>query len=286
MKYPTLVFLLYILGGCQQNSAPDALHYNNPMAAEAYEEVLSLPVTQQPPPPVNASQISNPVAAVEKKIIKNGRLTYKTADTQQSYYSILTELKKQEAYIESESQKTEYDRKNIRLTVRVESGKFDSLFSSLTKQSVDIEERMVSIEDVTERYFDLQARIKNRKALEARYTELLKKAESIKDMLEIEKSLNKLRTEIEIEEGRFRYLGKQVRYSTIQLNFYELLPYTYSSELRPGFGARLTKSLSSGWQGFLSFLVGLIGLWPFLLLLIILIFGFVKWRRKKVVPGK
>lgn len=250
-----------------------------------FEEVLHAPVTQQPPPP-SSNTADDARSAHEKKVIKTGELAFKVEDSQQTYQSVLQQMKKQGAYVENESQMTEYDRKHIRMKVRVPSEKFDSLFNGLASQATVLDERVVKIEDVTEAYYDLQSRIKNKKALEARYVDLLKKANSIKDMLEIEKNLNELRTEIESLEGRFRYLGNQVRLSTIHLNFYELLPYTYSAEVRPGFGARLKESLSKGWQVFLSFLVGMIGLWPFLLLLAEVIFGLRKWRRKRVKATK
>lgn len=285
MRYCILFILFLSLWACHQNSEEDSMALRDIGGSDDFEMMMDIPVTQQPPPPqANATAMSQPAA--EKKIIKTGELAFRVQDSQQAYHNILQQLKKQDAYIENERQSTEYDRKYIRMKIRVASEKFDHLFDSLASQSGEIEERKVEIEDVTERYYDLQARIKNRKALEERYIELLKKAESIKDMLEIERNLNELRMEIEMQEGKFRYLSKQVRYSTIHLHFYELLPYTYSSELRPGFGARLMESLSNGWQIFLSFLIGLTSLWPFLLVLLGVIIGWKKWRRKRLAAGK
>src|SRR5690606_37991293 len=123
------------------------------------------------------------------------------------------------------------------------------------------------IEDVTERYYDLRTRIKNKKILEQRYLALLDKATEVKDILEIENNLNQVRIEIEGLEGQFNYLSKQVRFSTINLTFYEVLPYTFDPSQREGFGARFLSALDSGWQGFLSFLVGLTTLWPFIILI-------------------
>lgn len=284
MRYCFLCLLLMNLWACHQDNDMNSLRMMDSYS-EDFEEILDVPVTHQPPPPP-ADQADDPALQTEKQLIKNGQLTFKVKDSEQTYQSVLKQIKKQGAYVESEYQSTEYDRKYTRLMIRVESNKFDSLFTSLATQATDVEERGVSIEDVTEVYYDLQARIKNRKALEERYVELLEKAESVKDMVEIEKNLNELRTEIESAEGRFRYLSRQIKYSTIHLNFYELLPYTYSSELRAGFGARLMGSLAKGWEVFLSFLVGLIGLWPFLLLLTGVLLGLRKWRRKRAITAK
>jgi hypothetical protein len=136
------------------------------------------------------------------------------------------------------------------------------------------------------RYYDLTTRITNKKALESRYVELLKQASEIKDILDIERNLNQVRTEIEQLQGQFNYLSKQVNFSTINLSFYELLPYVYDGSQRKGFGARLLSSLNNGWQGFLSFLVGLTAIWPFILLTVVGIYMFRKlrkgWKKKSV----
>ena len=85
-------------------------------------------------------------------------------------------------------------------------------------------------------------------------------------MLEIEKNLNEVRTEIERYQGQFNYLSKQVAFSTINVSFYEVLPYVYDSSRRTGFGARILSAMDNGWQVFLTFLVALTTLWPFLII--------------------
>jgi hypothetical protein len=125
--------------------------------------------------------------------------------------------------------------------------------------------------------------LKNKKSLEERYRDLLIKAETVKDILEIERNINQVRTEIEQLEGQFRYLSQQISYSTLHVNFYELLPYQYNEHNRPGFGARLLSGLNSGWQGFLSFIVGLFSIWPFVLLGIGGIVLVRRWRKKRKI---
>ena len=75
------------------------------------------------------------------------------------------------------------------------------------------------------------------------------------EILEIEKNLSEVRTEIESLQGQFNYLSRQVNYSTINLSFYEVLPYVNDSSQRKGFGQRILSALDNGWQSFLLFLV-------------------------------
>src|SRR5690606_17021803 len=116
--------------------------------------------------------------------------------------------------------KSEY-RVSYDLVIRVASVHYDSLFNALTSLGVRLEHKTSNVEDVTERFYDLKTRIRNQKALEDRYIELVKSATDIKDILQIEKELNEVRTSVEQLEGQFNYLSKQISLSTINLAFYE-----------------------------------------------------------------
>lgn len=247
-----------------------------------FEDMIEIPVTMQEAPQeaqINSEEIS-------QKIIKTGRITFQSENVDATYQSITNALAKSEAYIEHENQSKGYNRINYELTIRVPSHQYDTLFSTLASMAFRIDSKTSNIEDVTERYYDLKSRIKNKKVLEKRYIALLKKASSISDILEIEKNLNEIRTDIEKLEGQFNYLSKQISFSTINLSFYQELPYSYDSYKRKGFGIRIANALSNGWQGFLSFLVGFTTLWPFVVLLIGGIYGFRKIKAAKKRKNK
>lgn len=266
----TTIILLTILSLLSCNGNGDS---GSPAIAEFSGKMVAREALQSQP-------MSDHQEGPTKKIIKSGSLTLKVENAKQTYQAIVSELDKFDASIENENQSTQNDRINYNLTIRVVRDKFDELFNSLAGKSEWVEHRSVNANDVSERYYDLETRIKNQKALEQRYLELLKKTTSIKEILEIERNLNDIRTEIEIKQGQFNYLSRQVEYSTIHLGFYELLPYTYNSEARPGFLARIKKSLSNGWQNFLSVLVGAISLWPFVIGFVAVVVVVKRWRRR------
>ena len=80
------------------------------------------------------------------------------------------------------------------------------------------ERREQNGQDVTEEYVDLEARIRSKKQLEERILELLadNKGE-IKDVIEVERELSRVRTEIEQMEGRLRYLADRTELTTVTL---------------------------------------------------------------------
>lgn len=241
-----------------------------------FEDLLEIPSTEQPAPSNGATANDE----VTKKVIKTGGIDFQSKSIEEDYKKIHGLLPKFNAYIENENQTKSTQRLHYSLTIRVPSAVYDTLYTSLSTLGLRLESRYSNVEDVTGRYYDLKTRIKNKKALEERYLELLKKAYDITDILEIEKNLNAVRTEIERLQGQFNYLSKQVNFSTINLSFYEILPYVYDSTQREGFGSRILSAMDNGWQGFLSFLVGLTSLWPFVIIVIGGIYLFRKVRRK------
>lgn len=232
-------------------------------------------------PPTNQTTLKKPPVDEEitQKVVKRGGIDFQSENIEEDYIRIRELLPKYDAYIESENQTNSPQRISYNLTLRVPSEAYDTLYTSLSTLAFRLYNRYSNIEDVTERYYDLKTRIENKKALEARYRELLGKASEIKDILEIERNLNEVRTDIERLQGQFNYLSKQVSFSTIHVSFYEVLPYIYDTSNRKGFGARIMTALDSGWQGFLTFLVRITMIWPFVFLVILGVFFF---RRLKI----
>lgn len=215
-----------------------------------------------------------------KKVIKTGSIRFQSADIQEDYERVTKIIRSYDAYVEDENQYNNEQEVEYSLVIRVASEVFDSLYQEVAGLGEKLDHRSVQARDVTEQYYDLQSRIRNKKALEVSYLELLSKANKVADILEIERSLNEVRTEIEQLEGQFQYLSRQVSYSTINLSFYERLPYTHSVVHRTGFAARISNALYNGWYGFLSFLVWVFSLWPFILLAPLVIYGFRKAKRR------
>lgn len=108
-------------------------------------------------------------------------------------------------------------RKSLELTVRVPSDKLDKATKKLRKLGHVREENM-SGEDVTEQYFDLETRLANAKKLEKRMLELVdKESKRLKNVLEVEKELARVREKIERLEGQKKRMDNRVDLATIDL---------------------------------------------------------------------
>ena len=78
--------------------------------------------------------------------------------------------------------------------------------------------RSISTEDVSENYYDLETRLETRRILQAKLESYLENAKTITDLLEIERQLNDVTSELESMEKQFRRLSNQIDFSTISIS--------------------------------------------------------------------
>jgi len=228
---------------------------------------------------------SSPQSVTEKipqKIIKTADISFKVDKYDKARTEILAIIKKYNGYVASENQNgNDYRTTNV-MIIRVDAENFDALVDNLLKEAVFVDYKKVNSEDVTEEFVDINARLKSKKDAMLQYETILKKAYSINDILEVQQYIRTLQEEIESLEGRLKYLSNKVALSTINLTFYEqgnILPG--QSE---GFGYKLKKALSWGWQGLVTFFLAIIYLWPLWIVGLITFFViryFIRKARKK-----
>ncbi len=231
---------------CQQSE-----NYNENEKSIAYEEMdktIEMP---------NESKTA-------KKLIKIGSISFETNNAQESRKYIDSLVKKFNAYIANEEIFNRQNQSTQQLTVRIPANDYDQFVIAIEKK-YQLENKSVHLNDVTEQFVDISARLKTKKMFEKRYMELLSKTKIVSEILSIEKQLEALRSDIEAVEGRLKLLNNQVSYATLDITFYKNIPSQES-------GNSIVKSLMRGWQNFVSFLSALVSVWPFLILFIILFY--------------
>ena len=194
---------------------------------------------------------------VERKRIKTGEMSLEVKELQGAEKNIETILKQYNGYISSSN----YYQTSLSLVVRVPAGSFDNFLTS-TEAIGKLKQKTINVEDVTQHYFDLENKIKNKRILQERYQSYLKRAVNTKELLETERALNDVTTEIEQLEGSFRLLNNQISYST--LNIYLSLP-VYEN---------ITRSLPSLKKGFQDFGYNFLGFLYVVLFIVLYCFVF------------
>lgn len=220
----------------------------------------------------------------DQMLIKKATISFDVKDYSKARKRIVDIIKSNDAYISSEYEsKNDYQISNT-MQIRVASDKFEPLIDSLIGQANNLDQKIITVKDVTEEFVDVKARINAKKQVEKRYLEILSKAESVKEILEVEQKLGQIREEIESREGRLKYLSHQVSLSTINITFYQ--QKTAIPKSRINFLNRLSSSFISGWRGLIEFLLDLVSIWPFLIIITGVVFFiyklFKRLKRKKV----
>lgn len=259
MKYLTEYFGLIILltiFGCAQNT--DSAEMN--MA----DEEMVAPTTEQ--------KTAEPV---ERKLIKEGRVEFEAENLNSTRQTIFEAVKRYNGYVSSDQEFKSPGRKSNTIIIRVPADSFDSLLSDATKGVDKFESKEINVKDVTEEFLDIQARLKTKKELEQRYIDLLKEAKNVTEILEIEKQIGQLRSEIESIEGRLKYLQNRVSFSTLTMTFYESIPN------ETAFGQKFKNGFRNGWISLIWFFVALTNIWPFVLIGLGLVAGIRIYRGKK-----
>ncbi len=219
---------------------------------------------------------SEPIKVTDRKIIKTGSISFETDNVAESRKKIDTVITEFGAYVSSDNENNYGNRIEQKITIRVPFAKFDKLLAKIVSGADHLDSRNIQATDVTEEYMDIQSRIENKKKLEARFTEILKEAHTVNDILNVERQIGQLREEIESAEGRLRYLANQTSLSTLTVTFYEY------HESEKGFGSEFSRGFVNGWTNMVWFFVGLVNIWPFLIFIgLIIWFAIKKYKQRK-----
>jgi hypothetical protein len=161
--------------------------------------------------------------AIERKIIRDANLTIEVASPVESQRKIFSVAESHGGFVvTSEMTQQASDDKSkpemsVNLVVRVPALQFDKAMEEIRAVAIRVIQEKRTGKDVTEEFIDLEARMKNQKALEVQFLEIMKRAGKVEDALEVQRQLADVRTEIERLEGRKRFLENQSSLSTINV---------------------------------------------------------------------
>jgi hypothetical protein len=153
-----------------------------------------------------------------------------------------------------------------------------------------VNNEQVSVQDVSAQYVDLESRLKNLKAAEVQYQEIMKRSGKITEVLEVTRALNDTRSQIEQIQGQLNYLSRQVALSSIHISLMqEDVPSSVANEWRPLSVAKTAlKGLLADLVSFINALIVIIIRLPLFILYVGLwvLFFWGAWKVGRVVYRK
>lgn len=206
-------------------------------------------------------------STAKTKIIKTLRYRFEVDHVKKSTEAIEMAIKKYPAYISASTLHLENPILENKITIRIQSEYFEDLLKEIDPLARFVNYREVKTEDVAKEFVDLESRLKTKREVEERYTEILrKKAGTIEELLKAEAQIGALHEEIEATISRINYLKDQVSYSTLNLEFYQTITMDVAVADQVSFGSEFKTALKAGWDGTTNVIIGIAYIWPLLLL--------------------
>ena len=148
----------------------------------------------------------------ERKIIYDAKLTLQTEEPFQTGKDLMPMATKFGGYVMRSD--------NNEVVLRIESSYLTEALDSLANFGKIISQE-ISTEDVTDSYLDYEIRLGNAINTRDRYLELIKLAESVEDVIRIEKELERLNGQIDLIKGKLNQLKHLTTFATITVSLKE-----------------------------------------------------------------
>jgi len=168
--------------------------------------------------------------------------------------------------------------------VRIPVDRFDAFVTVVGKLG-ELQRSHVDSQDVTMEYYDLEARIGNKQVEEKRLLKHLDESTGkLKDIIDVEHEISRVRGEVEQMQGRIRFLANQSALSTVTITAIELKGYTppesptFATQIRRTF-LRSVQAMTDFGKAVVLFVVA-IAAWLPLVLVVMLFFGWILRRQR------
>lgn len=194
---------------------------------------------------------------VVQKIIRTVYMDAQTKEFDRAISSIRTALNTAGGFEESFTSNnrtygstTVYSR-TATMTLRIPAEKLDAFLSEVGGL-LHITSQRANVQNVTNEYYDIEARLNVLESERAVYETMLQNAKTTSEMLSIRDRLYNVIEEIEAYKTRLRVLESQVAYSTVHLSLSEVVEYSKVTEQDASFTDRIYDAFWTGWYSFVD----------------------------------
>ena len=216
----------------------------------------------------------------ERKVLRNGSLSLLVKKAEEASKAIQDIADRLSGFVQSaQVYEVSSGVQSGSVTIRVPSDYFDEAIGEIKKLAVKVERESATAQDVTEQFVDLEARLKNLRAEETQYLEIMKRASTVQDTLTVSQRLYDVRGRIE-----------QIDMSVITVSLTEEADVeVFGIQWRPLYAVkRAFRNMISGLATSVDFIVSIIFFLPVILLwaLLIVLAGALLWRLIRWVQRK
>lgn len=212
----------------------------------------------------------------DRLVIKNASLALVVDNSEKKAGDVREIVQRLGGYVESSDMYGLEKERRIEIKIRIPSTEFDLALREIKDLATQVSREQVDVQDVGEEYVDLEARLNNLRTSESRFLQILEEADTVEEILSVEREIGRVRGEIERAEGRMKYLERRVAMSTVSVSLIseseiEILGITWSPlrEVKLAYN-RLVEGLVEFAKNVihLVFVLPLIALWAIIIFLV------------------
>lgn len=156
----------------------------------------------------------------DRMIIYAAQTSMEVKDVSQSMEDIGNIAAEQGGFVVNSNFRFEGERKVATITIKVPARAYQATLGALRRLAIKVEDENTKSQDVTEEFSDLDAQIRNLRATEERYLDLLKKANTIDEILKVQARIDETRRQIDRIKGRMDYLEKTSDMASITISLF------------------------------------------------------------------
>lgn len=201
-----------------------------------------------------------PAVLSEEKLVYTCDMTVETTKYKETAAALKARVREFGGIVESENEtdtdNTWYYSNHTRysasmrmyLTVRIPSERYSEFVESAGSLG-KVRQKSQNVQNISRRYSDTKARILALETEETRLLEMLRKAETVEEMLFVEKRLTEVEYELSSQRSALSGMDVDVAYSTINISLIEVLEYTEEERPAVTFLQRVGNAFSGMWEG-------------------------------------
>jgi len=214
------LLLIFLLVGCAGSKSPE----------EPIEFPMRPPLLEESKSADSGTTLVSSSAqgeTTERLVVKRADMRVSVADPAEAMHTVMQLAENMQGYVVNSNQWNSTNNGQTYIyasvMVRVPAERLDEIMQKVRELAADpktgVLSESVTGEDVTAEYVDSQARLRNLQAAEAQLVELLDQAPDLQYTLDIFRELTEIRSQIEVLEGRIKYLEESAALSALSVEF-------------------------------------------------------------------
>ncbi len=281
MTIVTMLLIVCLMAGCGASK-------ESAMGSPSYNTMETTAAADYAPSATEAGYSSDAATKDVRKVIVSMEYTITSQDIAMSVATLETIVESCGGYVESSTSdlREEYGA-FANYIVRIPSDKVGSLGLSLEKVG-EITQSSRSSDDITDEYYDIDARIQAKEAQYKRLLSMVDLAQNLEELMILEEELAAVSGELDSLKGRIQRYDNQVSYSKVTIYIRQIMVDQEPEKVK--YGTEIAEAVKGSFNSILNVLktigVALVWLLPYIIIAAIVIVIIRLATRKKRAQRK